>query len=146
MGGDGKFVRSFLSDHEYKKYIKDILADEKFYFPQGLQDVYTNVYELPDKEGSSRRTGGTVEEELSQSLVDTWKASKIGSELSQLELSVLIPVVTALALIVLGLCGLGIYFYKRKTAKKEDFFEDAMLREAMLIQNGLCGNSYQTMQ
>ena len=122
--GDGKFVRSFLSDHQYKDYITTMFEEEHNYIPQKLQDLYLTPWVVPERMLKA------------QSLSEAFSSSNIGNSISELQMSVLIPVAVALGVIMVALCFVGIYFCRRKKIA-EDSFEESMIREAILIQNGL---------
>jgi len=131
--GDGKFVRSFLSDRQYQQYIETMFEEEENYIPRKLQNLYLTPWVLPER----MRT----EESLSESM-GTSSTSMIADRLRELQMSVLIPVALTLFFIMAAICAVGIYFWNRNRKRRlRGSFEDAMLKEAILIQNGLTGQA-----
>merc|ERR1719249_210585 len=52
MTEDGKFVRPFLTNKHYKNLVVKMLDDEGENVPDGLADLYLNVWTAPEREGT----------------------------------------------------------------------------------------------
>merc|ERR1711972_16469 len=52
MTEDGKFVRPFLTNKHYKNLVVKMLDDEGENVPDGLKELYLNVWTAPEREGT----------------------------------------------------------------------------------------------
>merc|ERR1712129_29866 len=107
---DGKFVRPFLSDREYKFMVSKMLADEAEAVPNGLRELYLVPWVSPralDEELRSLEEG-VVQDMLSEELSERGEA------------------VMDVSLLVLS--AIAIYYCLRKRSKGVDDYRERLVR------------------
>lgn len=112
---DGKFVRPFLSDREYKHMLEKKLEVEAEAVPPGLRELYLSAWVSPsavmDREGLVQ---DMVAEELTE------RGEKL------MDVSLLLPIGLAAFAVVLILCAIALYYCLRRrcsTSKVADYRE-----------------------
>ena len=118
--GDGKFVRPFLSDKEYRFLISDMFESEENYIPQKLQDLYLNPWVVPQRQGmeeEERRRKTVV-----ASITDAANALTFG----ELDGSVMVPMVFGLCVVLIQFIVIVFYQCRRKTDEMDRYQYMAM--------------------
>jgi len=95
--GDGKFVRSFLSDHQYQQYITAMFDEEQNYIPQKLQDLYLTPWTFPGDKGLSGHL-----------LAESASVSEIGHSLNERRISVAVPLAFGLCVVAMEVFAIGL--------------------------------------
>merc|ERR1719295_1015302 len=130
--GDGKFVRPFLSDREYKFMVTHMLEAEGEAVPQGLRELYLVAW-VPPSEVSD-----IVADEV-QDMV-TEELEERGEQV--MDVSLLLPVGLAAFAVVLVLCAIAMYYCLRKRCK-QNAVRDADYR-ASLVRVSTDEDNYHT--
>jgi len=115
--GDGKFVRPFLSNKEYKHMVSNMLEEEGDAVPLPLRELYLVPWVSPTSKGQEKELGlveDVVEEEME------------ARGAAVIDVSLLLPIGLAAFAVALILVAIAIYYCLRRKCKQPAYKQRLM--------------------
>merc|ERR1719474_90121 len=101
---DGKFVRPFLSDKEYRFLLTEMFADDDNSVPQKLQDLYLTPWVVPERTRSEELRTDAVSASISDGI----------NPLGHLKGNVMVPMILGFCVVAIEVLVIAFFRYRVK--------------------------------